>query len=101
VLVIGTGTNMPAVAALLIGFAIATVIVWAIARATPPRRGWSAGATYSLVAGALPTCWMLGFLIAAVSGGNPVVNLAGHLIFGALMFLGLRVVRRRVAVQAG
>ena len=96
VLVIGTGTNMPAGAALAIGVLLLVAIVWIVARVAPPRRPWSAGSTYALVAGALPTCWLLGFLIAAVSGGNPVVNLAGHVIFGVLMFLGLRVVRRRL-----
>jgi hypothetical protein len=96
VLVIGTGTNMPAAAALATGFVIAVAIVWSVALLTPPRRAWSGQSTYSLVAGALPTCWLLGFLIAAVSGGNPVVNLAGHVVFGVLMFLGLRIVRRRL-----
>jgi hypothetical protein len=100
VLVIGTGTNMPAGAALAIGVLILLAIVWIVARVASPRRPWSAESTYALVAGALPTCWLLGFLIAAVSGGNPVVNLAGHVVFGALMFLGLRAVRRRLSAAA-
>ena len=100
VLVIGTGTNMPAGAALAIGGLILVAIVWIVARVASPRRPWSAESTYALVAGALPTCWLLGFLIAAVSGGNPVVNLAGHVVFGVLMFLGLRAVRRRVRAAA-
>ena len=100
VLVIGTGTNMPAGAALAIGVLILGAIVWIVARVAPPRRPWSAESTYGLVAGALPTCWLLGFLIAAVSGGNPVVNLAGHVVFGVLMFLGLRAVRRRLTADA-
>jgi hypothetical protein len=100
VLVIGTGTNMPAGAALASGVVILVAIVWLVARVTSPRRPWSAQSTYALVAGALPTCWLLGFLIAAVSGGNPVVNLAGHVVFGVLMFLGLRAVRRRLGAAA-
>ena len=100
VLVIGTGTNMPAVAALGIGVLILMAIVWIVARVAAPRRPWSAESTYTLVAGALPTCWLLGFLIAAVSGGNPIVNLAGHVVFGVLMFLGLRAVRRRLGAAA-
>ncbi len=100
VLVIGTGTNMPAGAALAIGVLILVAIVWIVARVASPRRPWSDESTYALVAGALPTCWLLGFLIAAVSGGNPVVNLAGHVVFGVLMFLGLRVVRRRLSTAA-
>ena len=100
VLVIGTGTNMPAGAALGSGVVILVAIVWLVARVASPRRPWSAQSTYALVAGALPTCWLLGFLIAAVSGGNPVVNLAGHVVFGVLMFLGLRAVRRRLAASA-
>jgi hypothetical protein len=100
VLVIGTGTNMPAGAALAIGVLILAAIVWIVARVASPRRPWSADSTYALVAGALPTCWLLGFLIAAVSGGNPVVNLAGHVVFGVLMFLGLRAVRRRLTEDA-
>jgi hypothetical protein len=97
VLVIGTGTNMPAGAALAAGSLITGAIAWTVWSVAPPRREWSVESTYSLVAGALPTCWLLGFLIAAVSGGNPVVNLAGHVVFGGLMFLGLRVVRKRPA----
>ena len=100
VLVIGTGTNMPAGAALGSGVVILVAIVWLVARVASPRRPWSAQSTYALVAGALPTCWLLGFLIAAVSGGNPVVNLAGHVVFGVLMFLGLRAVRRRLGASA-
>jgi len=100
VLVIGTGTNMPASAALGTGLVIAAAIVGLIARVTSPRRPWSPESTYALVSGALPTCWLLGFLIAAVSGGNPVVNLAGHVVFGVVMFLGLRVVRRRLLAPA-
>jgi hypothetical protein len=100
VLVIGTGTNMPAGAAFAIGVLILLAIVWIVARVASPRRPWTAESTYALVAGALPTCWLLGFLIAAVSGGSPVVNLAGHVIFGVLMFLGLRVVRRRLSAPA-
>jgi hypothetical protein len=100
VLVIGTGTNMPAGAALGIGVLLAVTIVWIVARMVSPRRPWNVGSTYALVAGALPTCWLLGFLIAAVSGGNPVVNLAGHVVFGVLMFLGLRAVRRRLVLPA-
>ncbi len=100
VLVIGTGTNMPPGAALAIGVLILVAIVWLLARVASPRRPWSAESTYALVAGALPTCWLLGFLIAAVSGGNPLVNLAGHVIFGALMFLGLRAVRRQLGPPA-
>jgi len=100
VLVIGTGTNMPAGAALAIGVLILVAIVWIMARVASPRRSWSAESTYALVAGALPTCWLLGFVIAAVSGGNPAVNLAGHVVFGGLMFLGLRAVRRRLSAAA-
>jgi hypothetical protein len=98
VLVIGTGTNMPAAAALSAGVLIAGAIAWTVWSVAPPRREWCAASTYSLVAGALPTCWLLGFLIAAVSGGNPVVNLVGHVVFGGLMFMGLRAVRKRLAV---
>ena len=100
VLVIGTGTNMPAGAAVAIGVLTLLAIVWLTARVASPRRQWSPESTYALVAGALPTCWLLGFLIAAVSGGNPIVNLAGHVVFGVLMFLGLRVVRRRLSAAA-
>jgi len=91
---------MPAGAALGGGVVILVAIVWLVARVASPRRPWSAQSTYALVAGALPTCWMLGFLIAAVSGGNPVVDLAGHVVFGVLMFLGLRAVRRRLGASA-
>ncbi len=95
VLIIGTGTNMPAAIAFVAGSGIAAIIVWLLARWAPRRHSWTSDSTYALVSGALPTCWLLGFLIAAVSGGNPLVNLIGHMLFGALMFLGLRTVRRR------
>ena len=57
--------------------------------------------TYALVSGALPTSWLLGFVVAAVSGGNVVINLIGHVLFGALLFrslarLGARVRRQEV-----
>jgi len=55
----------------------------------------------AIVSGALPTSWLLGFLIAAVSGGNPMLNLAGQALFGAVMFAGLARVRRGVAASAG
>jgi hypothetical protein len=98
VLIIGTGTNMPAGMAFVAGSVIALVIVWLLARWAPRRHSWTSGSTYALVSGALPTCWLLGFLIAAVSGGNPLVNLVGHVLFGGLMFLGLRTVRARAAL---
>ncbi len=98
VLIIGTGTNMPAATAFLAGSVIAAVIVWLLARWAPRRHSRTSESTYALVSGALPTCWLLGFLIAAVSGGNPLVNLVGHVLFGVLMFLGLRTVRRRAAL---
>jgi hypothetical protein len=101
VLIIGTGTNMPAAAAFGAGAAIAAAILWTLARLSPPNRGWTPASTLALVSGALPTSWLLGFLIAAVSGGNPVVNLAGQVMFGALMFAGLASLRRRAAATAG
>lgn len=97
VLIIGTGTNMPAAAAFLAGAIIAAAIVGVVARVASPRREWTSASTYAPLAGALPTSWLLGFLIAAVSGGNPVVNVAGHVVFGVLMFLGLRGLRKRLA----
>jgi hypothetical protein len=99
VLVIGSGTNMPAAVALAAGGAIAAAIVLALARLSPPVRDWTTASTLALVSGALPTSWLLGFLIAAVSGGNPVLNLAGQVLFGALLFAGLARVRRRVAAS--
>jgi hypothetical protein len=97
VIVIGTGTLMSAPLALACGAAIALAIALAMRSLAPPRGLRSAADTYAIVAGALPTCWLMGFLIAAVSGGNPVVKLAGHAVFGGLMFAGLRRLRRRAA----
>jgi hypothetical protein len=96
VLIIGTGTNMPALLAFASGLLIASGIVWSLRHSTAGRP-LTRESTYALVAGALPTSWLLGFLIAAVSGGNPVVNLAGQVLFGVVMFWGLRRLRRRVA----
>jgi hypothetical protein len=58
--------------------------------------GWTESHTCALVAGALPTSWLLGFLVAAAGGGSLVVDLAGHVLFGVAMFVGLRVLRRQV-----
>jgi hypothetical protein len=96
VLVIGTGTNVSAPVALGSGLALAILIAWRTLHWSADGRAWTTESTYALVAGALPTCWLMGFLVAAISGGNPIVNLAGQVIFGAVMFSGLRRLRRRV-----
>jgi hypothetical protein len=90
VFIIGTGTLMTAPMAVLSGAAIGGAIAAAVWFAASPVSQRSAEEIYALVAGALPASWLLGFLIAAVSGGNPVVNLAGQVVFGVLMFAGLR-----------
>ena len=69
-----------------------------------PHRAWSDAQSYALVSGALPTSWLLGFVIAAVSGGNIVINLIGQVLFGVILFrslsrLGARV-RRQAALEA-
>jgi hypothetical protein len=97
-LIIGTGTNMPAAVAFLAGSGMVLVIILLLARFSPGPHAWTSESTYALVSGALPTCWLFGFLVAAVSGGNPIVNLVGQLLFGGLMFLGLRIVRVRAAL---
>ena len=96
VLVIGDGTNVPAPAALAAGAAIAGLGWWLTIRGSSPAKTWNPEHTYALVAGALPTSWLLGFLIAASSGGAVVLNLAGHALFGVAMFAGLRALHRRV-----
>ena len=103
VLLIGDGKNAPPALILFAGAAIAALAWWVIARSSPPRRAWGDEQTYALVSGALPTSWLLGFVIAAVSGGNIVINLIGQVLFGALLFrslarLGARV-RRPEGVQ--
>ena len=70
VLLIGDGKNAPPALILFAGAAIAALAWWVIARSSPPRRAWGDEQTYALVSGALPTSWLLGFVIAAVSGGN-------------------------------
>src|SRR5205085_9226803 len=96
VIVIGTGTLMRPALALVFGTVIAAAITLVIRRLAPSRGLRTSAETYAIVAGALPTCWLMGFVIAAVSGGSPLVNLAVHLSLGALMFAGLRA----LAVQA-
>jgi hypothetical protein len=98
VLVIGTGTLLTAPAALACGAAIAAAISVAIWFAASPLSRRSPEEIYAIVAGALPSSWLIGFLIAAVSGGNPVVNLAGQVVFGAIMFAGLRRLHLRLRV---
>lgn len=99
VILIGDGKLAPAALILVAGATIAAFAWWSIARVTAPRRAWGDEQTYALVSGALPTSWLLGFVIAAVSGGNMVVNLIGQVLFGALLFwwlarLGARVRHR-------
>jgi hypothetical protein len=99
VLLIGDGKNAPAAVILVAGAVIAAVVWWSIARIASPRRAWGDAQSYALVSGALPTSWLLGFLIAAVSGGNIVINLIGQALFGVVLFrslsrLGARVRRR-------
>jgi hypothetical protein len=100
VLLIGDGKNAPAAAILASGVVIAVLAWWSIARVSSARRAWGDAQTYALVSGALPTSWLLGFLIAAVSGGNVVLNLIGQVLFGVLLFRGLSRLGTRVgAVQ--
>jgi hypothetical protein len=100
VLLIGNGTTLPAAAVIIAGAAMAVLVWWQTALASPARRPWSAEQTYALVAGALPTSWLLGFLIAASSGGPVALNLAGHSAFGLAMFAGLRALHRRIRSSA-
>ncbi len=100
VLIIGTGTLMTAPLTMVCGAAIALAIVWAIWSAAAPGVERSPEEIYALVAGALPSCWLIGFLIAAISGGNPVLNLAGQAVFGAVMFAGLRRLHVRIVQRA-
>jgi hypothetical protein len=100
VLIIGTGTLMTAPLALLSGSAIAVAVIAAIWFAASPASRRSSEEIYALVAGALPASWLLGFVIAAVSGGNPAVNLAGQVAFGAVMFTGLRRLHLRIRARS-
>jgi hypothetical protein len=59
-------------------------------------RRWTLDHTYALVARALLTSWLIGCLIAAVSGFFPPLDLAGHLVFGVVLFVGLRKLHRRI-----
>jgi hypothetical protein len=100
VLLIGDGKNMPAAVVLLAGAVMATLAWWGVARVSSSRYGWGDAQRYALVSGALPTSWLLGFVIAAVSGGNGVVNLVGQLLFGVLLFRGLSRLGARVRRRA-
>jgi hypothetical protein len=96
VLLIGDGKNVPAALILVAGAAIAMLAWWSIARISSSRYTWGNAQRYALVSGALPTSWLLGFLIAAVSGGNVVINLIGQALFGMLLFRGLSRLGARV-----
>jgi hypothetical protein len=100
VLIIGTGTLMTAPFTMLAGSAIALAIAWAVWSAAAPGAERSPEEIYALVAGALPASWVIGFLIAAISGGSPVLNLAGQAVFGAVMFAGLRRLHVRIVQRA-
>jgi hypothetical protein len=96
VLLIGDGKSAPAGVILVTGVIIAVVVWWSVVRLSSPRRAWGDEQRYALVSGALPTSWLLGFLIAAVSGGNIVINLIGQLLFGVVLFRGLSRLGARV-----
>jgi hypothetical protein len=98
VLLIGDGTLAPASLMLVAGAAIAALAWWSIARCAPPRRAWDDAQTFALVSGVLPTSWLLGFLLAAVSGGNVVINLIGQVLFGVLLFKGLSRLGARIRI---
>jgi hypothetical protein len=94
VLLIGDGTNVaaPVVPATAVGL---FTLWWATSsRLTgtglPPEQ-W-----HALISGALTSSWLMGFLISAVSGGPPVVNLVGHVLVGGVMFAVLGRLRRRL-----
>jgi len=97
VLLIGDGKNAPAALVLAAGAVIATLTWWSIARLRSPHRAWGDEQIYALVSGALPTSWLLGFVIAAVSGGSVVINLIGQVLFGILLFRGLSRLGARVS----
>jgi hypothetical protein len=100
VLLIGDGKLVPPSVVLISGAAIAAAAWWGIARWSARRRAWGDEQTYALVSGALPTSWLLGFVIAGVSGGNIVVNLIGQVIFGVVLFRSLSKLGARVKQQA-
>ena len=100
VLIIGTGTLMAAHLALVAGGTIAIIAAATIWFAAAPAAQRSPEEIYALVAGALPSSWLLGFLIAAVSGGNPALNLAGQAVLGAVMFMGLRRLHLRIRARS-
>jgi hypothetical protein len=99
VLIIGTGTLVAASLAFVAGGAIAVIAAAIVWFAAAPAAQRSPEEIYALVAGALPSSWLLGFLIAAVSGGNPALNLAGQAVFGAVMFIGLRRLHLRIRAR--
>lgn len=96
VLLIGDGKNAPAAVILLAGAAIAGLVWWSVVRVASPRRPWDDERSFALVSGALPMSWLLGFVIAAVSGGNVVVNLIGQALFGVVLFRALSRLGARV-----
>jgi hypothetical protein len=100
VLLIGDGKLAPAAVVLMGGLIIGALAWWRVAHWSSDRRGWGPAQTYALISGALPTSWLLGILIAAVSDGSPVINLGGHLLFGVLLMVSLRHLGNRENFQA-
>ena len=87
--------------AFLAGSAIAVIAATAVWVAVAPTAERSSEEIYALIAGALPSSWLLGFVISAVSGGSPVLNLAGQAVFGVVMFAGLRRLHVRIKSRTG
>jgi hypothetical protein len=95
VLLIGDGNNV--LAAVVPATAVVLFAFWwnAFSRLTRARHLQPAQ-WYALVAGALTSSWLMGFLISAVSGGPPIINLVGHVLVGLVMFAVLHRLRRRL-----
>jgi hypothetical protein len=96
VLLVGDGHQTPAYVPLAVSVLLAAFVWWRIAHWSAPGRSWTSGHLYALAAGALPTSWLMGFLIAAV-GGVLFIDVPGHAVLGAFMFIALRKLHARVS----
>jgi hypothetical protein len=89
ILLVGDGHQTPAFVPLAASVLLAAFVWWRIAHWSAVGRTWTPEHLYALAAGALPTSWLMGFLIAAV-GGVLFIDVPGQIVFGVLMFIALR-----------
>jgi hypothetical protein len=96
-----TDPSYPAIVPLLGDAVTALALAWAIRSWSSEARAWTPDHLYAVAAGPLPILWLFGFLVVGASSAIPPVDLAGHVLVGAAMFVGLRRLHLRLGQRSG